>query len=77
MSLAHPILVYGAVCSDPCTEGQINALDQVQMKAAQYTNHAKDCDWETLSQHRMIAHLCALFKAYSRKQAWKAISERL
>jgi hypothetical protein len=76
MSLVHPILVYGAACSDPCT-GQINALDQVQMKAAQFINHAKDFDRETLSQRRMIAHLCTLFKAYSGKQAWKAISERL
>ena len=77
MSLLHSILVYGAAYSDPCTKGQINALDQVQMKAAQFTNHAKDFDWETLSQRRMIAHLCTLFKAYSGKQAWKAISDRL
>ena len=76
MSLVCPILEYGAACWDPCTEGQTNALDEVQMKAAQFTNHAKDFYWETLAQHRMIAHLCALFKAYSGKQAWKAISDR-
>jgi hypothetical protein len=33
--------------------------------------------WETLPQHRMIARICALFKAYSRGQAWKAIGDRL
>ena len=40
MSLVHPILEYGAVCWYPYRE-QINALDQVQMKAAQFTNHMK------------------------------------
>ena len=52
-------------------------LDRVQKKAAQFTNHTKDSDWETLAQHRMIAHLCALFKAYSGERAWKAICDRL
>jgi len=46
-------------------EGQINALDRVTKKAAQFTNHTKDSDWETLVQRRTIALLCALFKAYS------------
>ena len=77
MSLVRPILEYGAARWDPCKEGQINALDQIQMKAAQFTNHTKDYDWETLDQHRMIARLCALFKAYSGEQAWKGICNRL
>jgi hypothetical protein len=77
MSLVRPVLEYGAACWDPCTEGQINALDQVQIKAAQFINHAKDFDWKTLAQFRMIAHSCTLFKAYSGKQASKAVSERL
>jgi len=55
----------------PC-KGQINALDRVQMKAAQFTNHMKDSDWEILAQCRKIARLCALFKAYSVVGAWKA-----
>jgi hypothetical protein len=38
-SLVHPILEYGFACWDPCREGQINALDQVQKKAVQFTNH--------------------------------------
>jgi hypothetical protein len=44
---------------------------------AQFTNHTKDSDWETLAQHRTIACLCALFKAYSGEWAWKAICDRL
>jgi len=58
-------------------ERQINALDRVQKKAAQFTNHTKDSDWETLAQRRTIASLCALFKAYSGERAWKAIHDRL
>ena len=43
-SLVRPVLQYGAACWDPCTEGQINALDRVQTKTAQFTNHMKDSD---------------------------------
>jgi hypothetical protein len=64
-SLVRPILDYGSACWDPCREGQINALDRVEKKAAQFTNHTKNSDWETLAQRRTIASLCALFKAYS------------
>jgi len=52
-------------------------LDQEQKKAAQFANHTKDSDWETLAQHRTIAHLCALFKAYTGERAWRAIRNRL
>jgi len=75
--LAHPILEYGAACWDPCREGQINELDRVQKKAVQFTDHTKDSDWETLAQRRMIAHLCALFKAYCGEEAWNTICNRL
>jgi hypothetical protein len=37
----------------------------------------KDSDWETLAQPRRIACLCALFKAYSREGASKAIHDKL
>ena len=57
MSLVHPILEYGSACWDPCRGGQINALDQVQKKAAQFTNHTKDSEWETLVQRRTIVRL--------------------
>ena len=65
MSLVGPLLEYGAACWDPCRERQINEEDRVQLKVAQFSNHTKDSDWETLAQRRMIARLCALFKAYS------------
>ena len=77
MSLVCTILEYGAACWDLCREGQINALDRVQMKAVQFTNHTNDSDWETLTQHRTIARLCTHFKAYSEEWAWKAICKRL
>ena len=47
------------------------------VKAAQFTNHTKDSDWETLALRRAIARLCAHFKAYSGERAWKAIRDRL
>ena len=57
--------------------GQINKLDREQKRAAQFTNHTKDSDWETLTQCRTITHLCALFIAYSGERAWKVIRDRL
>ena len=75
--MVRHILEYGCACWDPCREGQINALGRVQKKAAQFTNHRKDSDWETLAQRRTIAGLCALFKACSGKRARKAIRDRL
>jgi len=62
-SLVCPNLEYRAACWDPC-RGQINALDPVPQKAAQFTNQTKDSDWETLVQGRTISRLCALLKAY-------------
>jgi hypothetical protein len=63
-SLVRSVLEYGAACWDPCRDGQINALDRVQGRAAQFSNRAKDSDWETLAERRTIARLCALFKTY-------------
>jgi len=76
-SLAGPVLEYGSACWDPCREGHINVLGRVQKKAAQFTNHTKHSDWETLAQCKTIACLCTLFKAYSGEWAWKAKRDRL
>jgi len=74
--MVRPILQYGAAFWDPC-RGQINAVDRVQTKTAQFTNHTKDSDWETLAQRRTITRKYALFKAYSGERARKAICDRL
>jgi hypothetical protein len=63
-SLEHPILEYRAAW-DPYSEGQINALDRVQNKAAKFAHHKNDSNWETLVQCRKIARICAAFKAYT------------
>jgi len=55
----------------------MNALDRVQKKAAQFTNHTKDSDLETLAQRWTIARLRALSKANFGERAWKAIGDRL
>jgi hypothetical protein len=75
--LVRLILEYVFACWDPCREGQINALDWVQKKGAQFTNRTEDSHWETLVQRRTIPRLCSLFKAYSGERAWKAIRDRL
>jgi uncharacterized protein (DUF1501 family) len=74
-SLLRPILEYGATCWDHYREGQINALHRVQNKAAKFAHHRNDSNWETLAQYRKIARICALFKAYTGEQAWKAIGD--
>ena len=76
-SLVRPLLKYACACWDQCREGQINALDRVQKKAAQFTNQKKDSDCETLAHRRTIARLCALFKVCSGEWAWKVIHDRL
>jgi hypothetical protein len=72
--LVRPILDYGAACWDPFTEIRINALDQVQKKAAKFANLTNDSNWETLVQRRNIARIRALYKAHSGELAWKARS---
>ena len=55
----------------------VSALNQVQKGAAKFTNNINESGWETLSQRRLIARICALFKAYTGGQALKGIGDRL
>jgi len=45
MSLARPILEYGAACWDPYKKGQVSALDRVQKKAAKFAHHTSISNW--------------------------------
>jgi hypothetical protein len=45
--------------------------------AAKFAHHRNDSNWETLTQRREIARICALFKVYTGEQAWKAIGDRV
>jgi hypothetical protein len=76
-SLARPILECGAACWDPYRKGQVNALDRVQNMTEKFAHHRNYSNWETLTQRRQIAFICALFKAYTGERAWKAIGDRL
>jgi hypothetical protein len=49
----------------------------VQRKAAKLPLHSSDSKWETLAQHRKIASMCVLFKAYTGERDLKAIGNRL
>jgi hypothetical protein len=77
MSMVRPILQYGAACWNPYREGQINALDCMQRKAAKFANLTNASDWDTLAQRRTVARLCALLKVYNGERAWKTIGARL
>jgi hypothetical protein len=76
-SLVGPILECGAACWNPYKEFQINALDRVQNKTDKFTYHTGGLDWKCLAQRRKIAHMDALFKAYTGERAWKAIGDML
>jgi hypothetical protein len=69
----------GTACWSPCRGGQINALDRVQKKAAQFINRMKDSDLETLAQRRTMSRLCALFKALWEKglESYRAVFPNL
>jgi hypothetical protein len=75
-SLVRPILEYWSACWDPYRECQINALDCVQNKAANFVHHTEGLEWEYLAQRRKIARMCALFNAYKGESVWKEIGDR-
>jgi hypothetical protein len=54
-----------------------SALNRVQKRAAKFANNINESGWETLAQRILIARICALFKVYTEKRAWKAIGNRL
>jgi hypothetical protein len=51
-------------------------LARVQNTAAKFAHNSNDY-WETLTQRRKIARICAIFRAYKGKRAWKARGDRL
>ena len=75
--LVRAIPEYIAVCWVPYREEQINALYRVQSTAFQFTHHTKYSDWKSMAQCRTIAHLCAIFKAYSEERSCKATRDSL
>ena len=46
-------------------------------RAAKFVNNINDSGWETSAQLRLIAGICALFKAYTGGRVWKTIGDRL
>ena len=64
------------MCWDPYI-GQVSALNRLQKREAKIANDINESGWETLAQRRFIARICALFKAYTGRPAWKAPGVRL
>jgi hypothetical protein len=77
VQLVRPVFEYTSSCWDPYREGEINALDRVQNKAAQFAHQRNDLNWETLALGRKIARINAIFRAYTGERAWKAVSDKL
>jgi len=67
MALVKPTLEYGVACRDPY-RGQVSALNRLQKRAAKFANNVNELGLETLAQHRLIAQICALFKAYTQEE---------
>jgi len=53
------------------------ALNPVQKRAAKFANNINESGWESLAQRRLIARICALYKACTGRRAWKATENRL
>ena len=49
----------------------------MQKRAAKFANNTNESGWETLAQRRLIARICALFKARTGERARKAMGDRL
>jgi hypothetical protein len=49
----------------------------MQNKVAKFAHRRNDSNWETSAQHRKIAKIWALFKAYTGEWAWKAIGDTI
>jgi hypothetical protein len=75
-TLVRPILEYGAVCWDPYRD-QVSALNHVQNRMAKFAHYTTETGWESLAQHRMIARICTLVKAYTSIRAWKSTGDKL
>ena len=50
MALVRPGPEYGVVCWFPYREGQVNALNRVQKRAAKFANNINESVWETVTQ---------------------------
>ncbi|PNF23489.1 hypothetical protein B7P43_G07714 [Cryptotermes secundus] len=55
----------------------LNHYNTWQYIAAKFAHHRNNLNWETLTQCRETAHICALFKEYMGEWAWKAIGDRI
>jgi hypothetical protein len=76
-NLHVPLAHSSEVASEPWSWSYVDALDRVQNKAAKFAHHRNDSNWETLTQRRKVSRICALCKAYTAEQTWKAIGDRL
>jgi hypothetical protein len=58
-------------------QGETDECSTLGQVAAKFAHQRNDLNWETLTQRRKIASICAFFNAYTGERAWKDISDRL
>jgi hypothetical protein len=64
MAPVRPRPEYRAGCWDLYKEDSVGALNRLQKRAAKFAN-THQTGWETLAERKMVARLCALYKAYT------------
>jgi hypothetical protein len=62
---------------EPYREGQVSALNRLKKGAPKVANNINEWGWETLAQRRLIAQMCAFFKACTEGRSWKAIGNKV
>src|SRR6187551_798081 len=77
-SLVRPILEYGVGCWDPYRKCQVKVLDRIQNNALKFAGEGRgeNCNWESLENRKKLARLCAMFKTYTGKKAWKCVKKQ-
>jgi hypothetical protein len=69
-----PVLEYGNTCWNPYREGQINASDRVQNKAAIFVHNRSGSSWKTLAERGKIVGIYLLFIDYMKERAFEGYS---
>ena len=64
---------YGAVCWDPCREGQVSALNRVQKRAAKFANNITESGWETFDTGKTDNSNMPSFQGIYRRRAWNQL----
>ncbi|KAJ4451962.1 hypothetical protein ANN_03446 [Periplaneta americana] len=85
LTLVRPLMEYGTTCWDPYRIYQINSLERIQYRAAEFVkgkredgnDTIKGLRWETLENRRRKTRIISLYRAHLGQKAWVDITARL